>query len=318
MDFQELQQIALQELRGKIPRSQLEEFEYTVNAYSRGKIAKESFVAVVQDVIRELGEIRPPAITRQKTKRGSAFYINTDTDGPSFTLLSEPTENGFLPTYHDIEEREDLFRADDPLEQKGRIVKPLLLDNYLDFLLYDRKKTMGVDIARFGDDKTVLLVLYGGHVIDIQAYYKQDGAETTGRIIEAINEHHPDEVIIDVTGGFGVVLDNLYSLEMDALTIITGVTFNALPRDPDKYKVADARTEMYVILQEKLRRGEITLPFHEPLIQELMWIKYKPRLDGKFMLESKDKFKSTNKRSPDHADALALSVYGLGRAEIYT
>jgi hypothetical protein len=310
----------LKRLKGNISRSYYEELEYCAKAFGKGKITKEAYVATIQDVIYEIKQRQavPPAKFR-KTKAGGAYYLNEagDTDGPAFTLLSEPTEDGFFSSYHDIEHAIEDFRPDDPLEQKGRIIRPLSLENYLEFLLEEKRKTLGVDVARFGDDKSVLVVLYGGHVIDIQAYYKQDTTETTGRVIDAINEHKPDEVMIDGTGGWGsAIYDNLISLEFEELATISMVAFNAEPRE-ERFNAANARAEMFLMLQEQFRKGFITLPMHKPLIEELTWIKYKYTLSGKIILESKEACKAKNKRSPDHADALALACYARGNLTIY-
>lgn len=318
MSLRELQEQALRDLKGRVPKGFYDEFAYCCVAYNRGKITKEAFIAVSQDILGELRSQKAIApVVPRRVGKNIAYYINTDEI--QFNLQSEPTEEGFYNSYYDIPDKEvEIYRADTPLEQKGRLVAPLFLDGYLSFLMGDKSKGLGIDVARYGDDKTVFCLLWGGHCVDIQSYYKQDVAETTGRAIEAINEWHPDSVMIDITGGLGAgVHDNLQSLGMEEFCDLYPIEFHSKPRDPEKYNAADARTEMFLILQHRCRLGEITLPFHKPLIEELSWIRFKIRLDGRAVLESKDICKKRNKRSPDHADALALANYGTVSAQVF-
>jgi hypothetical protein len=301
----------LEQLRGKVPKSLFDEFAYCVNGFPQGKVTKGAFIGVIRDVIEEL-EVRKtlavvPELRKVKTKSGYAYKIN---DESSFSLSSEPTESGFVSSYHDLIHDTDVYRAEDPLEQKGRAIKPIFLDTYTDFLLEDPRKSIGADIARKGDDKSVFICQHGGHVVDIQAYFKQDIPDTAGRLLEMINEHRPTEVIIDITGGWGSgVYDLIIKAGIEEITTVTGIHFNQAPRD-GRFGEANARAEMFFNLHELLRRGAITLPLHKALIEELSWIKYKYQADsGKLYIQPKDECKRDNKRSPDHADALALCFY---------
>jgi|GEM_PF-6856086 len=305
----------LQNIKGSIPRSLYQELEYCVGAYANGKMTKEAYTAVLDDVKYELEQRKlMPAVMNRKTSLGTAYEINKEA---GFNLLSEPTEGEFVETYHDLQ-TEEPFRADNPLEQKGRVVAPLYLDRWRSLLIDKPLKTLGLDVAREGDDKSAITILYGGHVLDIQAYWHSDIAETTGRVIACIEEHRPDEVIIDCTGGYGCgCADSLKSLGVDKITTITEVQFHALPRS-SVYGVADARTEMAWLLAQKLRKGLITLPYHQALIEELSWLRFKYRLDGKLVLMEKKEMKKLHKRSPDHADSLMLANYPMGGMAIYT
>ena len=305
----------LKQVRGNIPKSLYQELEYCMGAYAKGKMTREAYVAVLQDVRYEL-ELRKtlPSITTRRTRAGKAYRVNPS---PGFNLLSEPTEGGFVESYHELAIKQEEFRAETPLEQKGRLVAPIYLDRYPDLLIDNGRKTMGIDVAREGDDKTVFTVLYGGHVIDICSFWHSDIAETTGRGIALIEEHRPDEVIIDVTGGYGAgVADNLKSLGITKVTIVTEIQFHGKPRD-EKYGLVDARTEMHWNLSRKLREGKVTLPYHVPLIEELGWITIRYRLDGKLTLMSKEEMKKKHGRSPDHADSLALAGYPAGSLTLY-
>lgn len=312
----------LKQLKTNIPRSLYEEFVYCYEKYPQGKVTKEQFAAVIQDALAEIRERQtyatPPTIIKRKTSGGTAYYLNRQNSEYPFSLLSEPTEEGFLTSYHDIVEEHEVYRPEDPLEQKGRIFKPIDLSPYPDFFLNSLGKTIGADIARRGDDKSVFIIQDGGHVVDVQAYFFQDIAETTGRLINCVNEHRPNEVILDITGGWGAgVHDFLLRADIPEIVEVTGVHFNQVPRE-QKWSAGNARAEMYFNLAERFRLGEITIPLHKALIEELSWIKYKFHAEsGKVYIEPKEECKKINKRSPDHADALALAFYRSPNAQIF-
>jgi hypothetical protein len=311
----------VKELFGKISPSLLEEFKFQCNSIRAGKAKKVVVAAVIRDVIAELESRKVIASSRiVNTKAGKALYLNEDAYSEivsePFTLFSEPTEPGFANNYHDLPDAE-IFRAEDPLEQKGRLFKPIFLDDFTEFLLGEVIKCGSCDTAQFGNDKSVLTLQHGGHILDIQSFFKQDINETTGRAVAMIEEYRPDEFCIDVTGGWGAgVYNALIALDMESIVTLTPVSFATLPRD-DKYLAANARAEMYLILQERFRLGTITLPKHRELIEELSWIKYRFQNDSKIFIEAKAECRKRNKRSPDHADSCAMSFYYQGNIEVY-
>ena len=71
---------------------------------------------------------------------------------------------------------------------------------------------MGVDPARFGDDRTAIVRRQTRKVFGIESYAKIDTMETTGKIVKIINEEKPEMVFVDV-GGLGAgVIDRLREL----------------------------------------------------------------------------------------------------------
>jgi hypothetical protein len=311
----------VKELFGKISPSLLEEFKFQCNSIRAGKAKKVVVAAVIRDVIAELESRKVIASSRVvNTKKGKALYLNEDVYSEivsePFTLFSEPTEPGFANNYHDLPDAE-IFRAEDPLEQKGRLFKPIFLDDFTEFLLGEVFKSLGADVGQFGSDKSVLTLLHGGHVTDIQGYYKQSLGETAARIFDMVEEHRPDEIILDHTGGLGAGLYGiLQELDLEKLTTITTVEFASSPRD-DRHNCLNKRAEMYLILAERFRLGTITIPKHKELIEELSWIRYKYKGDSKILIEPKEDCRRRNKRSPDFSDSLALSVYYQGTFDVY-
>ena len=65
---------------------------------------------------------------------------------------------------------------------------------------------IGVDVARFGRDRSVITVRRGNVVEDIQVYPYIDTMALAGRVVVAVRERNPDLVNVDEIGlGSGVV-----------------------------------------------------------------------------------------------------------------
>jgi hypothetical protein len=317
----------LHQVKGRVPRSLYEELEYQVVLHDQGHNNKIVLKALFEDTLLYLREqVNGPMVRKEQTSSGMVYRLNSEEDYEeeeqyeNFGLLSEPTEEGFLNSFHDIinEKGVEVYRPENSMEQKGRVCAPLFLDAYPDFVVGDEGyRAFGIDCADYGDDRSVIVARVGIHVIDIQAYQGLDGNEVSGRVMNAIEEHKPNEIIIDITGGWGSGLyNNLVSLDIEELCILTGIKFNASPRE-ERFNVPNQRAEMYFLLQERFRTGLITLPRNKELIEELAWVRYRTNLAGQFVIEPKKDFKKNNKRSPDMADALALAFYCGQPLEVY-
>lgn len=166
---------------------------------------------------------------------------------------------------------------------------------------------MGVDVARFGDDQSVISLRRGR---DAQSYRwrKYQGMDTVqlaGRVIEVLREQRAigdpvDAVFVDGGGVGGGVVDYLRSLGHD----VHEVNFGSRPRNA-RYR--DRRAEMWVEMRDWLR-DEGAIPDDQELRDDLISPEYgyMPR-DNKLFLESKDDMKRRGIQSPDVADALALT-----------
>ncbi len=214
----------------------------------------------------------------------------------------------------------DPYMSPDIMEQKGRINPPVDIRMYPDLWMGDGRRVLGVDVARKGDDKTVLAMRFGMHVVDIQTFAKLTVPDSAGRVIAAIGEWEPDEVVIDITGGLGAgVYDLLKKSGIGEILKITAVAFNELPRN-DKIHALNKRAEMYLMLQEKLSKGEISLPSDEELLEELVQVKYEFTMSGdgdKMKIVPKEKTKKDLGRSPDKADAVCLAFYSRAAFKIF-
>lgn len=163
--------------------------------------------------------------------------------------------------------------------------------------------TLGVDVARFGSDETVMYVGKGNRFSCIRAVQGNDLMETAGWTRRMMGQHgiHEANVRVDDTGLGGGVTDRL---KEDGIKI-TPINFGAKAAREEDF--ANARSEMFWLLRERFRVGDIAVPPEDKkLLRDLSALKYKLTGKGQIALEPKQEAKKRLGHSPDRADSLAL------------
>ncbi len=166
----------------------------------------------------------------------------------------------------------------------------------------DEQVEVGVDVARFGSDRTVLCVRRGDRVIDIASYAKKDTMETAGLVNACVGRYSPVHVRIDVIGVGAGVVDRLKELGVPG---VTGVNVAHRATNPEHF--ANLKAELYDGLRERFQQGRIRIPGDQKLISELASIRYSFTSSGQTRLEDKDDLRGRGLPSPDMADALMLA-----------
>lgn len=160
---------------------------------------------------------------------------------------------------------------------------------------------LGVDIARFGDDQSVIRGRKGrdGRVIKPIKWRGMDTVFSANRIAEAIDTYRPDGVFIDGGGVGGGVVDILKNRGYRVIE----VNFGGTPRDEKKY--ANKRAEMYGEARDWMVTGAIDTD--QQLADDLTGPEYAYDKDGRIQLEKKADMKKRGLASPDDADAFVLT-----------
>ena len=165
---------------------------------------------------------------------------------------------------------------------------------------------VGVDVARFGDDHSVIITRVGRDAksIPYKRYTHQDTQQLGHRVVEHVEwltEQGYGYDIINIDGGGvgGGVVDFLKSLNYN----VNEVNFGGKAQDSKKY--ANKGSEMWGRMRDWLENASI--PSDIELEQELMGREYGFARDGQLMLEKKSDMKKRGLPSPDIADALALT-----------
>jgi hypothetical protein len=163
-------------------------------------------------------------------------------------------------------------------------------------------RVLGVDVARFGDDASVIFSRQG-----LQAYApikvrNIDGTQGAGLVARKWEDWQADACFIDDTGGFGSSwIDNLRRLGRDPV----GIPFSGKASNP---RYDNKRTEMYFEAVDWIRRGGALPagPASRELIAALSGTTYSFRGD-RLLLEPKEQVKARLGYSPDDADAFVLT-----------
>lgn len=162
-------------------------------------------------------------------------------------------------------------------------------------------KILGVDVARFGDDRSVLFPRQGRMAFRPKVFRNLGTMDLADQVAFSIDKWKPDGVIIDQTGVGAGVVDRLRQMGHDVIGVDgANSPLTVLPR------FLNRRVEMWWLLNEWLKTGG-SIPDDGELISELTAPTYFFAAGGKLQLESKADLKKRGLPSPDKADALALT-----------
>ncbi len=183
------------------------------------------------------------------------------------------------------------------------------------------KITMGVDVARYGDDETIIATNVGG-IIDIPVVrHGQSLMTTVGDIVmqyKRLIKDYPNyngviTVNIDDTGLGGGVTDRLEEVKIEErlrrLEIVPVNFGSKPPQDGSEDRYQDISTYMWATLKTLMENKEVSIANDEELVAQLSVRKYSITSTGKIMLESKKAMKDRGIKSPDRGDAVVLSCF---------
>ena len=213
----------------------------------------------------------------------------------------------------DFGENSDFFRVrvrgEFPLTNAQQFISTIYVDNAIERQAPEdvykfAPRVLGVDVARHGDDASVIIKRQGVWVGEPVQYRIPDTMQIAAEVVEVIENWKPDAVFVDATGiGWGVV-DRLRQVGYGELiyAVQTG------EKAGNELRYVNHRAELYGRMLDWLRESG-TLPDHRDLKTDLTTPQYS--LDGRnrFVLESKEDIKERGMPSPDFADALALTFH---------
>jgi phage terminase large subunit len=164
------------------------------------------------------------------------------------------------------------------------------------------QKRIGVDIARFGDDRTVIYARQGLNASVPQPVILRNAStvDVATRILLAKSRYRSEMDFVDAGAMGAGVIDQLRA----ASITVQEVHFGGAANDPTVYR--NRRAEMWFRMAKAIKAGAALSPFCQELLPELTTTTYQ-YLNGVFQLEDKAFVKKRLGRSPDIADALALT-----------
>lgn len=193
---------------------------------------------------------------------------------------------------------------------------------------------LGCDVARFGDDRTVIYGGNGSFVDKAMVIHQQDEFIISNRLLSLIDfDNWNTKVRLDdggVGGGVTTALKH-YKEDHNKHFAIIPVNFGSssieskrlknnpiavqqnrqVGLDERKPKFANRRAEMYWNTRELINAKKVWLPDDEELANELASIRFTYDKQERIIIEPKEEYKKRNSKSPDKADALVLRLAGL-------
>lgn len=168
--------------------------------------------------------------------------------------------------------------------------------------------TLGVDVARSGNDESVIYPVRGGHAHDPLAYRNQTGPTLGARVIhEATQRRVGEEIVtvnVDVIGVGASVYDWLAGNAPE--WVVVNPVNVAAKATSERYRLL--RDQISFALRTWLDEGG-AIPRHDETKADLVAYTYSFDERGRYRVASKDELKLVLKRSPDYGDALGLAVY---------
>ncbi len=171
----------------------------------------------------------------------------------------------------------------------------------LNMTVSDEPVYIGVDVARFGFDKSAICVRQGQRVLSVQSYERMDTMRLVFEVRRAVREWNAEAVFVDEGGVGGGVVDRLRELGAP----VYGVHFGGSAQRPTRFY--NRRSEIFWELRRLLNDALITLPRDEELAGQLLGLRYDISSSGQVRLEGKPEMRRRGMPSPDKADALALA-----------
>lgn len=225
-------------------------------------------------------------------------------------------------------QEDDVFIGLDLIESCGSKIYELPKERMHSQIIF------GVDVARFGDDETVIYRNARGKLKIAAKHRGQDLMATCGYIVQQykkIIKEFPEYegriyVNIDDTGLGGGVTDRLREIKREqGLRRMFIIPINAAEKiETDTYAGKEAAehynnltTHMWATLKDLLENKDLEIEDDDETFAQLSSRKYRMASNGKLELERKEDMKKRGLDSPDRADAAALSVY-LGKNKKYT
>lgn len=252
----------------------------------------------------------------------SDYILKPPKDGSKVFIQALPADNPYLPKEYvanlteAFKHRPELVQAYifgnwDQLEGSEILIKHSWCNDATDTKIHDNlnRRITVADVARYGDDETVIYNMVDCGVIGQSIHGQKDTVYTGMKIIEMAAEGESDIIAIDADGLGGPIVDIVKKLLKDTnvkrtvLEIHSGVTKDLNPAYDTK------RAEMWFHASRMFADGAVSIPDDPVLVGQLCSVRYNLNLtSGKSSIEKKSDTKSRMEGSPDRADAI---IYGI-------
>lgn len=235
-----------------------------------------------------------------------------------------PADNPFLPEGYieelrrDFKHRPELLAAYlegswDAFEDPQQIIREAWIRAAMDRTLHygeDQRHYLSCDVARFGDDETVINRFIETRRVEKKVFGKKSTTDVAAILHKMARDHTCTAVVVDEDGVGGGVVDQLHTLNTGGYLVIP-VQSASKADDPDRY--VNRRAEMWDTTARMLEHGEVDIVEMEQTERSQLCTPLYEFRSGRMLVEGKDKIKERLGRSPDHGDSYVLGLANLSR-----
>lgn len=161
-------------------------------------------------------------------------------------------------------------------------------------------KMLGVDVARFGTNRSVIIRRQGPKVWEPKSFIGMDLMEFAGLIAQDAMQFGTRTIFVDGTGVGGGVVDRLTQLDFDVIDVQFG------RKAQDRRSYFNFRSELWGRMKEWLE-GDVDIPRRPALEQDLTGPQYGLNTKLQVQLEHKTDMIRRGVASPDEADAIVVT-----------
>ena len=211
-----------------------------------------------------------------------------------------------LQTLDELSKQRLLFGNWEYDASKDNLIEYDAILNMFDIKGVEGEKYISCDVARFGSDKTVIMLWEGLYLKKIRTLLKSSVNEVVDAVRQLQQEHQVSlrNIIVDEDGVGGGVKDYLRC---------QGFINNSRPIKRENYQ--NLKTQCYYKLADLINKGQIgiqcdDITIKNQIIEECEQVRMKDAdKDNKLQMVAKETVKDIIGRSPDFSDALAMRMY---------
>jgi hypothetical protein len=251
--------------------------------------------------------LRPVGRFRQCFEDGTGRWITKRVDSRTVSFTNQEQMKSWVATYgEDSDFVRTRIKGEFPRTASTQFIGSELVDEAIrrQFSPSSDPLVIGVDVARFGSDSSVIYPRRGMDARSILPLEFRNIPldQLEDQIISFCNQHRVSYVFVDGTGIGGGLVDHLRRRGLNVID----VQFASRPDTTvDGIKWANKRAEIWGHLRAAL--SYLCLPNNGELRQQLTGPEYSYNQQGAILLEAKDLMKRRGLPSPDLADALACT-----------
>ncbi|MDP2958008.1 MAG: hypothetical protein Q8N53_16400 [Longimicrobiales bacterium] len=169
--------------------------------------------------------------------------------------------------------------------------------------------TLGIDVARYGDDKSAAALVRGSTVRELFTWSGAALTTSADRVIDYAREVQKRDIYgrrpslwVDEPGLGGGLIDTLRERGWE----VSAFNGSARPKDPRRF--LNKRAEAYWHLRRVLEAGRVALPPDERLTEEALSVEWTIAPNGAIQIAAKDLQRKSLGRSPDRLDAVVIGL----------